>query len=86
MKKSYYNEKETIITKGNGSVELVQTNLMISSIISFALKNGFTVEDIIEEECESIEDKNSYQSNFFTKDKIKLCPTTIIYKFKKKGK
>ena len=86
MKKSYYNEKETIITKGNGAVELVQTNLMISSIISFALKNGFTVEDIIEEECESIEDKNSYQSNFFTKDKIKLCPTTIIYKFKKKGK
>ena len=83
LKKSYFEEKSEIITKGPGKVELTQKNVMISTMINTALKNNFYLDTILEEETILKDDVNGYKSNFWKKEKTQNCPSTIIFKFKK---
>ena len=64
------NEKEIIITKDSDKLNLVQKNLMISSIINTAISSGLYVEKMLEEET-------------IQKEKAENVPTTLIYKLKK---
>ncbi len=83
INKSYFNENSEIITKGPDKINLVQNNLMISTIINEAKKAGFYVDKILEEETILKDDVNGYKSSFWQKEKTINCPSTIIFKFKK---
>lgn len=83
VNKSYFNENSEIITKGPDKINLAQKNLMISTIINVARKVGFYADVILEEETILRDDVNGYKSQFWRKEKIVNCPSTIIYKFKK---
>ncbi len=83
LKKSYFKEGEEIITKGPDKVELVQKNVMISTMINTALKSNFYLDTMLEEETVLKDDVNGYKSNFWKKEKTQNCPSTIIFKFKK---
>ena len=83
--KSYFDEESEVISKGPDKIKLMQKNLMISTIINEAIKVGFNVEKILEEETELKDDVNGYISNFWKKEKTTNCPSTIIYVFKKKN-
>lgn len=83
VNKSYFNEESEVITKGPDKVELVQKNLMISTIINEARKANFYLDMILEEETILKDDVNGYKSTFWRKEKTENCPSTIIYKFKK---
>ena len=84
INKSYFDEKSEIITKGPDKVNLAQKNLMISTIINIASEVGFYVEKMYEEETILKDDINGYKSNFWKKEKTVNCPSTIIFKLKKK--
>lgn len=81
---SYFDEKSQIITKGPDRIILAQKNLMISTIINTANEAGFYVESLLEEETVLKDDVNGYKSNFWRKEKTINCPSTLIYKLKKK--
>lgn len=83
VNKSYFDENDEIITKGPDKIKLAQRNLMISTMINEALKAGFYLEKILEEETLLKDDINGYKSTFWCKEKTVNCPSTIIYKFKK---
>lgn len=83
VNKSYFDETSEIITKGPDKINLVQKNLMISTIINTAVEAGFYVEKMYEEETILKDDVNGYKSNFWKKEKTVNCPSTIIFKFKK---
>lgn len=83
LKKSYFDEDSEIITKGSDKIELVQKNLMISTIINTAREAHFYLDMLLEEETILKDDINGYKSPFFIKQKTEKCPTTIIFKFKK---
>lgn len=85
INKSYFDEKSEIITKGPDKVNLAQKNLMISTIINIASESGFYVERMYEEETILKDDVNGYKSSFWKKEKTVNCPSTIIFKFKKKA-
>lgn len=84
INKSYFDEKSQIITKGPDRINLAQKNLMISTIINTANEAGFYVEKLLEEETILKDDVNGYKSNFWRKEKTINCPSTLIYKLKKK--
>lgn len=81
---SYFDEKSQIITKGPDRIILAQKNLMISTIINTANEAGFYFENLLEEETILKDDVNGYKSNFWRKEKTINCPSTLIYKLKKK--
>lgn len=83
MGKSYFYEDREIITKGPDKVELVQKNLMISTIVNEARKCNLYLDMLLEEETIMKEDVNGYKSTFWRKEKTENCPSTIIFKFKK---
>lgn len=83
VKKSYFDEESEVITKGPDKVKLIQKNLMISTIINEAVKVGFKIEKVLEEETVIKDDVNGYVSTFWKKEKTVNCPSTIIYVFKK---
>lgn len=83
LKKSYFKEEPEIITKGPDKVELIQKNVMISTMINTALKNSFYLDTMLEEETILKDDVNGYKSNFWRKEITQNCPSTIIFKFKK---
>jgi len=83
LKKSYFDEDSEIITKGSNKIELVQKNLMISTIINTAREAHFYLDMLLEEETILKDNINGYKSPFFIKEKTEKCPTTIIFKFKK---
>lgn len=79
VSKSYFNEDSEVIIKGVAKINLAQKNLMISTMIQEAKKAGFYVDEILEEETTF----NGYESDFWRTEKTIVCPSTIIYKFKK---
>lgn len=83
INRSYFNEEWENITKGANKVNLIQYNLMISTIINEARKVGFYVDKMLEEETILKDDVNGYISSFWKKEKVTNCPSTIIIKFKK---
>jgi len=83
VNKSYFNENSEIITKGSAKLELVQKNLMISTIINTAKEAGLYVDTLLEEETVLKEDVNGYKSTFWKKEKAINCPSTLIIKFRK---
>lgn len=85
INKSYFDEDTKVIIKGFDKIKLVQKNLMISTIINTARNANFYLDTILEEETTLKEDINGYKSPFFTKEKTQICPTTIIFKFKKRN-
>ena len=84
INKPYFDETSEIITKGIDKVNLAQKNLMLSTIINIASEIGFYVDRMYEEETILKDDLNGYKSRFWKKEKTANCPTTIIFKFKKK--
>lgn len=82
--KSYFNEDSETITKGPDKIPLAQKNLMISTIINEALKVGFYLDTILEEETILKDDVNGYKSTFWRPEKTVNCPSTVIYKLTKK--
>ena len=64
VNKSYFNEEQENITKGTNKVNLIQYNLMISTIINEASKIGFYVDKMLEEETILKDDINGYKSIF----------------------
>ena len=84
INKSYFSEKEEIITKGPDKVNLAQKNLMLSTLINIASENGFYLDKLYEEETVIKDDVNGYISSFWKKEKTLNCPSTIIFKFNKK--
>lgn len=84
VKKSYFDENSEVITKGPDKVNLAQKNLMISTIINIANEAGFYVDTLLEEETILKDDVNGYKSNFWQKEKTVNCPSTVIYRLKKK--
>ena len=83
INKSYFNEETEIITKGPDKVNLVQNNMMISTVINIASDNGFYLDKLYEEETVLKDDVNGYKSTFWRKEKTVNCPSTIIFVFKK---
>lgn len=83
INKSYFNENSEVITKGPDKIELVQKNLMISTLINEARKSNFYLDALLEEETILKDDVNGYKSTFWRKEKTINCPSTIIFKFKK---
>ena len=83
INKSYFEEKSKLITKGPDKINLVQKNLMISTIINTARKAGFYVDVMLEEETTPKDDVNGYVSNFWKKEKTNKCPSTLILKLRK---
>lgn len=83
INKSYFSEDSEVITKGPDKIELVQKNLMISTIINEARASNFYLDMLLEEETILKEDVNGYKSTFWRKEKTEKCPSTIIFKFKK---
>lgn len=53
---------------------------MVNSLVS----NGFMIEKILEEKTDTKLYDKAYKSRFFQEDKNKFCPTTIIFKCKKR--
>lgn len=86
MSKSYFDETSQIITKGPNKVELAQKNLKISTIINTLVKNGFYVEELIEEKTVDRDNLNGYKSSFWRPEKAENCPTTTIYRCRKLNK
>ncbi len=83
LNKSYFSENTEMITKGPDKINLVQYNLMISTIVNKARKTNLYLDNIIEEETVLKDDVNGYKSTFWKKEKTENCPSTIIFKFKK---
>lgn len=83
VNKSYFLENNEVITKGADKIELVQYNLMISTIINKAREANLYLDKLLEEETILKDDVNGYKSNFWKKEKTENCPSTIIFKFKK---
>ena len=83
INKSYFDEKMELITKGPDKINLVQKNLMISTIINTARKVGFYVDMMLEEKTVPKDDVNGYKSNFWKKEKTNKCPSTLILKLRK---
>lgn len=81
--KSYFDEGSEVITKGPDKINMVQKNLMISTIINKAMKEGLYVDTMLEEETVLRDDVNGYKSTFWRKEKTVNCPSTVIFKFKK---
>lgn len=84
INKSYFDEEPEVIEKGPDRVNLVQKNMMISTIINKASDNGFYLDKLYEEETIVKDDVNGYHSPFWRKEKTVNCPSTIIYVFKKR--
>lgn len=84
LNKSYFDEGSEVITKGPDKVHLAQKNLMISTIINTANEAGFYIEKMYEEETVMKDDVNGYKSTFWRKEKTINCPSTIIYKLRKR--
>lgn len=84
ISKSYFDEDDEIITKGPDKVNLAQKNLMISTIINIASDCGFYVDKMYEEETVQKDTENGYFSPFWRKEKTVNCPSTLIFKFRKK--
>lgn len=81
--KSYFFEDSEVITKGPDKVEMVQKNLMISTIINEARKSGLYLDAMLEEETVFKDSVNGYKSTFWRSEKTENCPSTVIFKFKK---
>lgn len=81
---SYFKEEGEKVTKGPDKVILAQKNVMLSTFINEAIKAGFYVDRILEEETVQKDDVNGYKSTFWRKEKTENCPSTIIFKFRKK--
>ena len=84
LSNSYFDEESEVITKGPDKVHLAQKNLMISTIINTANEAGFYIEKMYEEETVMKDDVNGYKSTFWRKEKTVNCPSTIIYKLRKR--
>jgi ubiquinone/menaquinone biosynthesis C-methylase UbiE len=83
VKKSYFNEDPQIIEKGADKIEVVQKNLMISTIINTAADVGFYVERMYEEKSVLKENENGFKSYYWKDELTENCPSTIIFKFTK---
>ncbi len=78
VNKSYYDEKEQIIIKGEEKVKVMQHNYKISTLLNSLIKTGFVIDKMIEENPISENYIGTYKSSFFDKKKLKISPTTLI--------
>lgn len=85
LDKSYFDEQPKIIKKSSDNIDLVQSNMNISTMVNSLVSNGFIIEKILEEKTNTKLYDKTYKSRFFQEDKNILCPTTIIFKCKKRA-
>lgn len=71
------------IYKGEDKIKLIQNSFSISCLINLLLSKGLKLEKIIEEKTLLDKSQNEFVSNYWKKEILNLCPSTLILKLKK---
>lgn len=78
VNKSYYDEDEQVIFKGENKVKVVQHNYKISTLVNHLIKCGFVIDRMIEENPVLENHIGTYNSPFYDQKKLSISPTTLI--------